>query len=265
MAKAPMDRPGLPQASSVLATKQLAPGGPAAAPGAPGVAGAHTVYKILRTDEVDAKDAPISPALRSEMMATGAAAPTRAAGDNFGGTARRKAKLSISSARLEKFVDVKALIATLPSLNDMKHHDPAITVGVTSARVEEEERNVSVDAFIYAASRENDNDFHVILGRAPDKRPPVYMTMEISALPSRSSASFRKLKVARDAYKTFFGADLQGATYDYYDPPIPIRVEGSLFFDMSHASGASPGPKSLHDDMPVIWEIHPVSKIVFEP
>lgn len=34
---------------------------------------------------------------------------------------------------------------------------------------------------------------------------------------------------------------------------------------MSHAGGGSPGPPSLHADMPTVWEIHPVSKIVFEP
>jgi hypothetical protein len=50
-----------------------------------------------------------------------------------------------------------------------------------------------------------------------------------------------------------------------YDPPIPIEVEGSLFFDMSHANGQGPGPATLRKDIPTIWEIHPVSKILFEP
>ena len=54
-------------------------------------------------------------------------------------------------------------------------------------------------------------------------------------------------------------------TYDFYDPPIPIQVEGSLFFDMSHATGQRPGPQSLKSRMPTIWEVHPISSITFEP
>ena len=71
--------------------------------------------------------------------------------------------------------------------------------------------------------------------------------------------------LARDDYKAFFGSNLPGMSYDFYDPPIPVEIEGSLFFDMSHATGSKPGPSSLRDDIPTIWEIHPISKIVFEP
>jgi hypothetical protein len=38
-------------------------------------------------------------------------------------------------------------------------------------------------------------------------------------------------------------------------------VEGSLFFDMSHAIGQHPGPPSLKSRMPTIWEVHPVTSI----
>jgi hypothetical protein len=91
------------------------------------------------------------------------------------------------------------------------------------------------------------------------------MTMELSGLPPHGSSSFGQLKTTRDAYKTFFSDSLPGPSYDFYDPPVPIDVEGSLFFDMSHAHGGRPGPASLRDDMPVIWEIHPIREIVFEP
>jgi hypothetical protein len=73
------------------------------------------------------------------------------------------------------------------------------------------------------------------------------------------------LKKTRDNYKSFFSNNLPGLTYDFYDPPIPMEVEGSMFFDMSHAEGSKPGPKSLRSKIPTIWEIHPISKIVFEP
>ena len=115
----------------------------------------------------------------------------------------------------------------------MVRHRPRITTAPDSGRVAEENRNVRLRAFLYAASREADNDFHLIVGGDPNSEPHVYMTNEISGLPPEGSDSFTSLKSARDAYKTFFGDHLPGASYDFYDPPIPIEIEGSLFFDMS--------------------------------
>jgi hypothetical protein len=123
---------------------------------------------------------------------------------------------------------------------------------------------VRVRAFLFAASREDDNDYHLIIGRDPSA-PPMYMTMEISGLPPVHSPHHGQLHTARDAYKTFFGSMLPGRSYDFYDPPIPLDVEGSLFFDISHATGSKPGPQDLRPDMPVVWEVHPISMIVLEP
>ncbi len=267
MANSATTRPGLPADKYVLATRTLTPRAPAAAlaAGAPGVKGVRGTYRILRTEEVDAKDEPLSAAERNNVAATAAAAATRSTGDNFAGTARKVAKLSISDAAIESFADIPDLVASLPSKSKMVRHHPPITTDSNSGRVAEEQRNVSINAFLYAASRENDNDWHLIVGRDPTADPPVYMTMEVSGLPPHSNPSFARLKAARDAFKAFFGEDLPGASYDFYDPPIPIKVEGSLFFDMSHATGRSPGPPSLHDDMPVIWEVHPISNLQFEP
>jgi hypothetical protein len=233
---------------------------PGQAPAQPGI----DHYRILRTDEVDAKDAPLTAEERASMIATAAAA-IRNTGDGFMGTARRAAKLSIADAPAETFDAVGAIVPTLPSKSDMENHDPTITDDAASERVAEEERNVSLSAFLYAASRENDNDFHLIVGQDPHGQEEVYMTMEVSGLPPTSADSFTQLKSARDAFQGFFGEKAPGASYDFYDPPIPIRVEGSLFFDMSHAHGRSPGPPTLHPHMPVIWEVHPISTIVFEP
>jgi hypothetical protein len=84
-------------------------------------------------------------------------------------------------------------------------------------------------------------------------------------LPPASSASFAKLNAVRDAFKAFFGTNLPGITYDFYDPPIPVGIEGSLFFDMTHATGQHPGPKSLKSRIPTIWEVHPITKITLKP
>lgn len=218
-------------------------------------------YRIIETNEMDEYE---KGAASADDFAAAAAAP---AGDNFKGTARKAAKLSISTAKTEKFTDLKNLIKSLTPDDEMRDHDPEIGIGAKSGRVEEEERNVRVNAFIYAASREDDNDFHLIIGRDPNKTPEMYMTMELSGLPPKTSASFKKLNAARDSYKKFYnetlGGNLPGLKYSFYDPPIAVTIEGSLFFDMSHAKGSAPGPKSLKSRMPTIWEVHPITKITF--
>ena len=257
----PSFRAGMPALDSIIGVRPLTP---PAAPGAPGAPGAAptSAYRIITTNEVDAYEAGATP---HEILAAGAPAPPAPAGDNFAGTARKAAKLSIANAPTEKFKDLKSLITSLIADSAMIAHVPKIKTTATSDRVKEEKRNVSVKVFLYAASREADNDFHLILGRDPKATPEIYMTMELSGLPPASSASFAKLNAARDAFKAFFGTNLPGTTYDFYDPPIPVDIEGSLFFDMTHATGQHPGPKSLKSRIPTIWEVHPITKITFKP
>jgi hypothetical protein len=218
-------------------------------------------YTILHTREMDTYDeGKPGPGLE----AAAAAAPV---GDDFQGTARKAAKLSISASKTENFKDLKDLIASLTPDAKMVAHKPKITTLATSKRVKEEDRNVHVNAFLYAASREADNDFHLIIGRDPKSTPEMYMTMELSGLPPEDAASFPQLNAARDAFKKFFadtGATLPVETYDFYQPPISVQIDGSLFFDMTHATGPHPGPASLKSRMPTIWEVHPISKIVLK-
>lgn len=281
MAKSPT-RPGLPAASSVVEKIVFVPARTApqlariSAP-APGAAtsAAAPAYMILRTNEVDPYDVPMPSSAVPSIGAPAAAAPAAAkpapVGNKFGGKDRKAAKLSTGNGAIEVFADVAALIKTLPSTAAMKKHVPKIGTDAGSGRVTEEQRNVRVRGFIYAASREGDNDFHVMLGRDPAKKPPMYFNMEISGLPPAGAKSLARLTKVRDDYKMFFTTPqvpklkLPGMSYDFYDPPIPVEVEGSLFFDMTHASGVGPGPQSLHKDIPTIWEIHPVTKIAFEP
>ena len=251
------NRPGLPTQESVVLEFTLTPPVPAAARRE---ARARTVYRVLRTTQVDEYDEAVS-------LEAVVAAVRRRPGENFRGTARRVAKLSIADAALEAFDDLQDLITSVPDEEAMTAHDPPIGVASTSNRVVEERRNVRVRAFLYAASREDDNDFHLIVGRAPIL-PPVYMTMEVSGLPPANHRHRATLQQARDDYKAFFQdhpLGLPGASYDFYDPPIPVEIEGSLFFDMSHVTGGRPGPRDLRDDIPTIWEVHPITRIVFEP
>jgi len=214
--------------------------------------------EIITSLEMDPKDKPEKFGAMIEAVAV--------LGDDFGGTARKAAKLSIAEAEIEEFDDLQDLLASLVPDAKMKKHQPQISILEDSDRVAEEERNVLVHTFLYAASREADNDFHLILGRDPSLSPPRFMTMEISGLPPEGSPFFEALKAARDAYKAqkaHFGNSLPGFRYDFYKPPIPIDVTGSLFFDMSHATGPKPGPPSAKPGQ--IWEIHPITEIVFEP
>ena len=252
-------RPGMPEPGSVVTEETFTPVR-RSTESLSASARETTTYRILRTSETDPYDAPLQPAEVAKLGVETLAG----LGDTYQGTARKAAKLTIADAQIEAFGDIKDLIGTLPAEAVMISHQPPITTDATSGRVAEENRNVRVHAFIYAASREADNDFHLIVGHATDSEQ-MYMTMELSGLPQQDSEYFSRLKVPRDAYKEFFGAHLPGPSYDFYNPPIPVEIEGSLFFDMTHSSGGRPGPNSLRSHVPTIWEVHPITNILFEP
>jgi hypothetical protein len=260
-AEGPRPEERLPDPKNILVEMTLVPRAGAAvgagvAPAAAPAGGPQ--IRILRTLEVDEYETPLEVADILPLTAP-RAAPTD---NSFGGTSRRAAKLSIADAPIEPFNDINDLIGTF------EDHDIMLDMGIPktadSDRVDVEKRNVRVKAFLYAASLEDDNDFHLIIGRAPDKAAK-YMTAEISGLPPGDSDSFDRLDAARSTYFEYFGDGLPGTSYDYYDPPIEIEIEGSLFWDVSHGTGGRPGPQKLRPKMPVVWEIHPVTRIVFEP
>jgi hypothetical protein len=276
-ASAPLDplRPGMPALDSILDDKTtITPtlGGP--------------TYRILKTTETDTYEN-TAPAVALRAALSGQKYPVRAAltaainlspakaqpgldaaaaarSDNFAGTDRKAAKLSIASAKTQTYNDVKQLIATLPSVDQMIKLK--IPQGPTSNRVSVENRNVQLTGFLFAASREADNDFHLIVGLDPKTGKETYMTMEVSGLPPSSAPSYPAMNAARTAFKNFFGSkNLPGAGYHYYQPPIPVQAHGSLFFDVKHSKGQAPGPPSLKSRMPTIWEVHPVTNIKLGP
>jgi len=264
-AKQPLDllRPGMPALDSIhddSVTFKSKPKGP--------------TYRILKTTEVDSYETtPTAMALGKVLKGKKAPAPATIAaavktklpgGDNFAGKDRKAAKLSIAAAPTENFSDVSKLIASLPALDAMiKLHIPTTA---NSNRVQQEKRNIHVTGFLFAASAEADNDFHLIVGRDPKAGQEMYMTMEVSGLPPANSPAFGPLNTARTAYKQFFGTkNLPGAGYHFYQPPIPVQIDGSLFFDATHSTGQAPGPPSLKSRMPTIFEVHPITKIKLGP
>jgi len=181
--------------------------------------------------------------------------------DSFNGTARMAAKLSVASGTPQTFSDLGAVLDSL--IPDEQMRAMNISKGADSGRLPEEQTAVAVTAFLYASSRESDNDFHCIVGLDPGQ-PARFMNVEVSALPPSSSPFFGALRAARDQFKAFFtagGDALPVRGYDKYDPPIPIQVTGSLFFDVDHVPPAV-GPVGMKPQ--TAWEIHPVSDIEFE-
>jgi hypothetical protein len=216
-------------------------------------------YHLIKTTERDEYE----PQEKDSVAALEAKKPAPA--DNFTGKDRKAAKLSIGTGRVENS-DLQQVLKSLPTDASMGSHKPPITLDPTSGRVTEEQRNVKVRAFLYAASREADNDFHFIVGHDA-KLPTVFMNMELSGLPPAGSPSSAAITNARNAYKAFLAAHptdhVPGPGYVRYVPPVPIEVQGSLFFDITHLKGTHPGP---HDIRPnTVWEIHPITAITFEP
>ncbi len=231
-------------------------------------------YRILKTTEVDTYETSRTAVALGKVL-KGKRAPAPAAiaaavktappaGEDFAGTARKAAKLSIAAAPTENFNDLSKLIASLPAVDAMVKLN--IPTTANSNRVAQEKRNIHVSGFLFAASREADNDFHLIVGRDPKAGQEMYMTMELSGLPPANSPAFGPLSAARTAYKQFFGPkNLPGAGYNFYQPPIPVQIDGSLFFDATHSTGQAPGPPSLKSRMPTIFEVHPITKIKLGP
>jgi hypothetical protein len=58
------------------------------------------------------------------------------------------------------------------------------------------------------------------------------------------------------------GSSLPGESYTFYDP-IPVTIEGSLFWDFEHPFPKQVGPQDLRDRIPTCWEIHPITRITF--
>lgn len=181
-------------------------------------------------------------------------------GDNFTGSDRKAAKLSIVAGSAEHFDSIQELIESLETDDDMLGRQPPVSRAPTSRRVSEERRNVSVLGLLAAASREDDNDFHLIICDDPTASAgdQFCFNVEVSGLPA-SGPHKSRLRMARTQFSSLLNNNLPGNSYRFYSPAIPVRVTGSLFYDVSHKPGAV-GPKKFRPE--TAWEIHPVTEIV---
>ncbi len=184
-------------------------------------------------------------------------------GDAFDGADRRRAKTSISKAKVESYNNLNDMIATLPPDDDMGvNHNPRISKTTTSTRVVEENRNVHIkSAWIYAYKRETDEDYHVLIGSSKNKKSATFFNIEVSGLPSASASSYARLKKVRSAFEELIG-DHNNCSGKYEEQfmshPKEIEFTGSLFFDILHYENkASIGHKFAKAKS--YWEVHPVS------
>lgn len=183
-------------------------------------------------------------------------------GKYFAGTDRKYAKTSyVERKDYEKFPNLEGLIATLPPDEKMLNHVPKISKSPDSHRVTEEERNVMVNAFIYAITREKDNDYHIIIGSDPKRKKTQYFNVEVTGLPT-SGKYLPKLKQIRATCEAHLADVVKSSGYYEFDQPILVSVGGSLFYDIDHRPGAV-GPQGKRPK--TAWEIHPVTFLVFEP
>jgi len=141
------------------------------------------------------------------------------------------------------------------------------TLGITRApdseRTPQEQYNVSVDGYIFAASKESDNDFHLIVGDKDCATGGCLINVEVSGLPQDpAESSYPTLSAVRAKFLGYFKTHQPTRGYMKFDPPIAATLTGSVFFDVDHPAGAV-GPTGLKPSS--AWEIHPLTDITFGP
>lgn len=184
--------------------------------------------------------------------------------DRFIGVIRSDVKTSFINAIADTFESIKKLRNWLPD-DEYMHKNTAAKQNNTP-RTSEENHNIYLyDLYIFGVKREDDNDFHVILGSSKSlEKGQAFLTAEISGLPDTSSIYFNKLYDAREKFIAYFGEDAKKETIfeaSENNPPIHLDyICGSLFFDNHHYGGHS---KVGNYKVFSAWEIHPVTDIRF--
>jgi len=204
---------------------------------------------------------------KNRARAVDAAPPGR---DDFDGEHRAAAKTSIATGPHKPYQSLHQLLDELEEKwpdEKMRNRNPPISMAEDSNRVSEENRNVTVPAWLYAVKKEKDNDYHLIIGTNPNQEPIRYFNVEISGLPEAGSAR-EQLRTPRNAFQSFLrdrGNSLNPKSYLRFEDPVEVIVTGSLFYDIDHKPGVVGSFKEPRRVPDTAWEIHPVTEIVLEP
>ncbi len=216
----------------------------------------HDKFRVTQTNQVDEVEAsePASIPLK-------AFAHTHSSGDVFAGNDRRDPKTSVATGGLKSFSSIAALRSSFPTDDFMK--GLGITRAPDSERTTQEQYNVNVEGYIFAASKESDNDFHLIVGDKDCGSGDCIINVEVSGLPQDpADSSFPMLSAVRTKFLAYFNQGLPSRGYKRFEPPIGAVLTGSVFFDVDHRAGAV-GPSGLKPSS--AWEIHPLTDISFGP
>ena len=172
---------------------------------------ARTAYRVLRTTQVDEYDAAVS-------LEAVVAAVRRRPGENFRGTARRVAKLSIADAAFEAFDDLQDLITSVPNEEAMTAHEPPL--GWPAHRIAWWRSGGTCESALSCmppAARMTMTS--TSSWGAP--HPATGLHDDGGVRPAPADHRHRAtLQQARDDYKAFFQdhpLGLPGASYDFYD------------------------------------------------
>ena len=145
--------------------------------------------------------------------------------------------------------------------------NPDISKDSENPRLPEEEINVDIKlAYIYGIYREDDNDYHMIIGDGSmDTNKMHLFNVEISALAGDEEDPV--LVGIRAKIVDYFG-DITCNTITYKPKKvtevIPIRIKGALFFDIDHPVLNGKRKVGWGPYKPFsAWELHPVTYLKF--
>lgn len=189
--------------------------------------------------------------------------------DNTVFDGRTRVKVKTTAARSEVGIGVNARQLFEGLINARQHE--SLTFPENSREVIEQ-RNVEFKrVYIYAFSRQSDEDYHLVLGTGPTVASSFFFNAEISGPPPEANSFGRQsiLKARRD-FEAWFRIGGQCRTgyrnNDWRRTPVPVLIRGSLFYDSEHGGAAHRlGPQSW-DGIKIssAWEIHPITQIIFE-
>jgi hypothetical protein len=170
---------------------------------------------------------------------------------------REEAKTTKPPGARKTFSSIVTLYNSLPADDLMD----TFNIGNKTPRVKPEQKNITLKkVYIYLITREEDNDYHMIIGDKPNYQDAtVRFNAEISGLPKNFPAleeTLRKvrMKIAENIGKIPKKASNNNGT------SIPVKISGSLFYD-AHHRGSFGGQGNIKST--TVWEIHPVTSIIF--
>jgi hypothetical protein len=172
--------------------------------------------------------------------------------DEFRGMYRGAARSSISQSDFERFDGIDSLLKTLHSDETMRAR-----ISKYTPRTQEEDRNVILSCYLHAVKKQISGDYSIVIGDAPGRTPWRTMMCRLSSIPTRENPTMLFLKNVRtNLEKGLFGqVNLEAKAYRHFDPPVPIAITGSLYYNGLHEPGTM-GPRSLKSE--TAWEIGPI-------